>query len=77
MNPVRPKVKVAGTRLEPEHYRLRDFLTRIAHILTGPDLLEAGKRPECWSLDRDPHPLETSANSRESLGPIRPCGSRP
>lgn len=30
MSPVRPAVKVVGRRLEPEHHRLRDFLTRSA-----------------------------------------------
>ncbi len=30
MSPVRPTVQVVGRRLEPEHYALRDFLTRIA-----------------------------------------------
>jgi thioredoxin reductase (NADPH) len=30
MSPVRPTVQVIGTRLDPEHYRLRDFLTRSA-----------------------------------------------
>jgi thioredoxin reductase (NADPH) len=30
MSPVRPTVLVIGTRLDPEHYRLRDFLTRTA-----------------------------------------------
>ena len=30
MSPVRPTLQVVGRRLEPEHYRLRDFLTRIA-----------------------------------------------
>jgi thioredoxin reductase (NADPH) len=30
-------------------------------ILTGPDLLEAGRRPEGWPLARDPLALETSA----------------
>jgi thioredoxin reductase (NADPH) len=30
MSPVRPTVTVIGRRLDPEHYRLRDFLTRIA-----------------------------------------------
>jgi thioredoxin reductase (NADPH) len=27
---------------------------RAGYILTGPDLLEAGRRPESWPLDRDP-----------------------
>ena len=30
MSPVRPDVTVVGRRLEPEHHRLRDFLTRVA-----------------------------------------------
>src|SRR3954447_1668617 len=30
MSPVRPTVQVVGERLDPEQYRLRDFLTRTA-----------------------------------------------
>src|ERR1051326_5930464 len=30
MSPVRPTVQVVGRRMDPEHYRLRDFLTRTA-----------------------------------------------
>src|SRR5436305_112732 len=30
MSPVRPKVQVVGRRMDAEHYRLRDFLTRTA-----------------------------------------------
>src|SRR3954447_25675502 len=30
MSPVRPTVQVVGRRLDSEHYRLRDFLTRTA-----------------------------------------------
>jgi hypothetical protein len=30
VSPVRPPVKVVGRRLDAEHYRLRDLLTRIA-----------------------------------------------
>ena len=30
-------------------------------VLTGPDLLEAGRRPHGWPLARDPLALETSA----------------
>src|SRR5438105_4269352 len=30
------------------------------YILTGQDLLTDGRPPECWPLDRDPFPLETS-----------------
>ena len=29
------------------------------YVLTGPDLLEGGKRPDGWPLDRDPLTLET------------------
>jgi len=32
MSPVRPDVVVVGRRLEPEHHRLRDFLTRIERV---------------------------------------------
>ena len=39
MSPIRPRVTVVGRRLEPEHYRLRDFLTRTAQ---PHDFLEAG-----------------------------------
>ena len=30
LSPVRPTVRVVGRRLDPEHYRLRDLVTRIA-----------------------------------------------
>ncbi len=30
MSPIRPEMTVVGIRVEPEHHRLRDFLTRIA-----------------------------------------------
>jgi hypothetical protein len=30
MSPSRPTVQVIGRRLDPEHHRLRDFLTRVA-----------------------------------------------
>ena len=30
MSPIRPEVTVVGLRLDPEHHRLRDFLTRVA-----------------------------------------------
>ena len=35
-------------------------LDRAGYILTGPDLLEQGRRPAGWPLDRDPLALETS-----------------
>jgi thioredoxin reductase (NADPH) len=30
------------------------------YVITGPDLLEDGRRPDHWPLERDPLPLETS-----------------
>ena len=36
------------------------------YILTGPDLLDDGQRPDGWPLDRDPLALETSVP-----GPVR------
>jgi len=39
VSPIRPTVSVVGRRLDPEHYRLRDFLTRTAQPF---EWLEAG-----------------------------------
>ena len=39
MSPIRPTVTLVGRRLEPEHHRVRDFLTRIAQPY---EWLEAG-----------------------------------
>ena len=39
MSAVRPNLRVIGLRLEPEHHRLRDFLTRAAQ---PHEWLEAG-----------------------------------
>jgi thioredoxin reductase (NADPH) len=41
------------------------------YILTGPDLLEAGRRPEGWPVDRDPFPLETSVPGFFAAGDVR------
>jgi thioredoxin reductase (NADPH) len=41
------------------------------YILTGPDLLEAGKRPTGWPLDRDPLALETSVPGLFAAGDVR------
>jgi thioredoxin reductase (NADPH) len=41
------------------------------YILTGQDLLAGGSRPECWSLDRDPFPLETSRVGLFAAGDVR------
>src|SRR4051794_41116406 len=39
VSPIRPTVRIVGLRLDPEHYRLRDFLTRVAQ---PHEWLEAG-----------------------------------
>ncbi|HEU4979238.1 MAG TPA: NAD(P)/FAD-dependent oxidoreductase [Solirubrobacteraceae bacterium] len=41
------------------------------YILTGPDLLEQGGRPEGWPLDRDPLALETSVPGFFAAGDVR------
>jgi thioredoxin reductase (NADPH) len=40
-------------------------------ILTGQDLLVDGKRPDCWPLERDPLPLETSRVGLFAAGDVR------
>jgi thioredoxin reductase (NADPH) len=40
-------------------------------ILTGPDLLEGGKRPDDWPLDRDPLALETNVPGLFAAGDVR------
>ena len=40
-------------------------------ILTGLDLLEGGRRPRGWPLDRDPLPLETSRPGLFAAGDVR------
>jgi thioredoxin reductase (NADPH) len=40
-------------------------------ILTGPDLLEHGERPEGWPLNRDPLALETSVPGLFAAGDVR------
>jgi thioredoxin reductase (NADPH) len=44
---------------------------RNGFILTGPDLLDGGKRPEGWPLDRDPLALETSIPGVFAAGDVR------
>jgi thioredoxin reductase (NADPH) len=41
------------------------------YILTGLDLLEAGRRPVGWPLERDPLPLETSVPGFFAAGDVR------
>jgi thioredoxin reductase (NADPH) len=50
----------SGVRTDPKGF-----------ILTGPDLLEAGKRPDGWPLDRDPLALETSIPGVFAAGDVR------
>jgi thioredoxin reductase (NADPH) len=40
-------------------------------ILTGPDLLKAGKRPRGWTLERDPSLLETNVPGVFAVGDVR------
>jgi thioredoxin reductase (NADPH) len=44
---------------------------RAGYILTGPDLLEDGRRPDGWPLDRDPLALETSVPGIFAAGDVR------
>ena len=46
-------------------------INRAGHILTGPDLLDAGQRPEYWPLERDPLALETSVPGVFAAGDVR------
>jgi thioredoxin reductase (NADPH) len=41
------------------------------YLVTGPSLLDAGRRPADWDLDRDPFPLETSVPGLFAAGDVR------
>lgn len=40
-------------------------------LITGSDLLKAGRRPDCWQLERDPFYLETSVSGSFAAGDVR------
>ncbi len=44
---------------------------RAGYLLTGPDLLEKGMAPECWSIERQPYHLETSVPGSFAVGDVR------
>jgi thioredoxin reductase (NADPH) len=46
-------------------------LDRRGFVLTGPDLLEEGRRPAGWPLDRDPLAVETSVPGLFAAGDVR------
>jgi thioredoxin reductase (NADPH) len=44
---------------------------RFGFIPTGPDLMQNGRRPKNWNLERDPYLLETSVPGIFAAGDIR------
>jgi thioredoxin reductase (NADPH) len=46
-------------------------LNAAGYVLTGPDLLAGARRPDGWTLDRDPFPLETSVPGLFAAGDAR------
>ncbi len=41
------------------------------YLVTGPDLIQGGKRPTAWPLDRNPYHLETSVPGLFAAGDVR------
>jgi thioredoxin reductase (NADPH) len=58
---------------EPGTGWLQDSLQRDQRgfILTGTDLLQGGRRPKGWPLDRDPYLLEASIPGVFAVGDVR------
>jgi thioredoxin reductase (NADPH) len=58
---------------KPQSDFVADLLQRSAsgHILTGLDLVKAGKHPPNWEVDRDPMLLETSVPGIFAAGDVR------